>query len=142
MKYLKALLLAAGLGILFIFGVLPLAGKLIFSYTTSQWIIIPCLVLIGLLYVLIAFFLKDKMFPQPRPSELSTDDFKRLWNSGIIWACLINLGIASFQILFDVEFDVETQEEIRTLDWKNLTAAIASFVGIVLRKTDLIKRIL
>lgn len=94
---------------------------------------------VAVIWTGVAYQLIDRYFPSPH--ELTLDEVKSFLTSKVFWLAFLNLLIVSVSGLFGVEFDPEVGSEIVSLDWGNIGQALISVVLLVLRKTDIFKRI-
>lgn len=97
-------------------------------------------IIVPIAFVLItklSFNLVDFLFPPT--NNLSTEQVKSFLKSKIFWLAVLNLVAVLLKGLFEIEFDIETQEEILNLDWSNILQAIISIFIIAIRKFDLLK---
>jgi hypothetical protein len=88
----------------------------------------------------VTFKIYDGMYPQP--ANLSAGEIKAFFFSKIFWAAFLNFLFIMLRGLFHVEITPEVGKEIINLDWTNIGQAALSVLIIVLRKTDIIKKIL
>lgn len=86
-----------------------------------------------------AFKVHDGLYPQP--SNLTKDEVKSFFTSKIFWAAFLNLIFVVLNGLVGWVASPDTAEMILALDWTQVPQALLSVVIIVLRKTDILKKL-